>query len=147
MRKVLFLLTISVLALSSFAQVRKIPSEITDAFAKQYPNASKVEYEDNLINVHVHFLLDSLKWVAKYDNDGVWKETEKQFSYEQLPADVKDGFRKSKYSRGWKVKEASIIYMPKDEIRYRIKVEKSDVQKKYLFFDEKGSLIREALTI
>lgn len=147
MRKLFFLLMIAVFGISSFAQVRKIPSEVTDAFAKQYPSASKVEYEDNLINVHVHFALDSLKWVAKYDNDGQWKETEKQFTYEQIPADVKDGFQKSKYSRGWKLKETSIIYMPKDEIRYRIKVEKSDVQKKYLFFDEKGSLIRDALTI
>jgi hypothetical protein len=147
MRKFFIFLTASIIGSGTFAQVRKIPAQVTDAFAKQYPNASKIEYEDNLLNVHVHFILDSLKWIAKYENDGAWKETEKQFSFDLLPADVEDGFQKSKYSRGWKVIETSIIYMPKDETRYRIKVEKGDVQKKYLFFDEKGSLIRDALTI
>lgn len=147
MRKLFILLAAILLGVSPFAQVRKIPSSVTGAFAKQYPNASRVEYEDNLLNVQVHFMLDSVKWIAKYDNEGQWKETEKQFSYGQLPAEVKDGFEKSKYSRGWKIKETSVIYLPKDEIHYRIKVEKSDVQKKYLFFDEKGTLIRDALTI
>ena len=147
MRKFFILLIVSIIGLSSVGQVRKIPSEVTDAFAKQYPAASKIEYEDNLLNVHVHFVLDNLKWIAKYENDGKWKETEKQFGYDQLPSDVRDGFQKSKYARGWKVKETSIIYLPNDDTRYRVKVEKGDVQKKYLFFDEKGSLIRDALTI
>jgi hypothetical protein len=37
--------------------------------------------------------------------------------------------------------------MPNDEIRYRVKVEKNDLQKKYLFFSPAGRLLKEALTI
>jgi hypothetical protein len=37
--------------------------------------------------------------------------------------------------------------LPNNEVRYRIKVEKNDVQKKYLFFDRNGRLIRDSLTI
>lgn len=147
MRRLFILSAALIFTATSFAQLRKTPPAVTSAFEKQYPNARQVSYEDNLINVQVHFVLDSLKWIAKYNSDGEWKETEKEWNYDKLPSEVKVGFKKSKYSRGWKVGETSIIYMPNDEIRYRIKVEKGDVQRKYLFFDEEGVMIRDSLTI
>jgi hypothetical protein len=147
MRKVFVLFLALIFGLSSFSQVRKIPAAVTDAFSKQYPNASNVKYEDYIISVNVRFDADSAKMVAKYNGDGEWKETERDWSYDSLSADVKDGFQKSKYSIDWKVKETDIIYMPHNEVRYRVKVEKNDLQKKYLFFDGTGRLVREALTI
>lgn len=147
MRKVVILFAASLIGLSSFAQLRKTPAAVTQAFEKQYPNASKVQYEDNLINVQVHFVTDSAKMIAKYNSDGEWKETEREWNYDSLPADVKLGFDKSKYAVDWKVTETAIIYLPKNEIRYRVKVEKGDLQKKYLFFDKNGRLIRDSLTI
>lgn len=145
--RIFILFVALVLAFSSFAQIRRTPAAVTDAFEKQYPNASKVQYEDNLINVQVHFVTDSGKMTAKYNSDGEWKETEKELNYDLLPKDVKTGFEKSKYSVDWKVTETVIIYMPRNEIRYRLKVEKNDLQKKYLFFDKNGRLIRDSLTI
>lgn len=147
MRRTFVLFTALLLACSSFSQVRKIPAAVTDAFAKQYPNVSNVKYEDYIVTVHVHFDTDTAKMTAKYNGDGEWKETEREWSYDSLSADVKDGFQKSKYSVDWKVTETAIIYMPNNEIRYRVKVEKSDLQKKYLFFERNGRLVREALTI
>jgi len=147
MRKVVVLFAASLIGLSSFAQLRKTPAAVTQAFEKQYPNASKVQYEDNLINVQVHFVTDSAKMIAKYNSDGEWKETEREWNYDSLPADVKLGFDKSKYAIDWKVTETAIIYLPKNEVRYRVKVEKGDLQKKYLFFDKNGRLIRDSLTI
>jgi hypothetical protein len=147
MRKVFILSAVLFFGLGSFAQIRKTPAAVADAFEKQYPNASKVQYEDNLINIQVHFVSDSGRMVAKYGSDGEWKETDREFSYDSLPAEVKSGFEKSKYSVEWKVKETSIIYLPHNEIQYRIKVQKNDIQKKYLFFDESGRLIRDSVTI
>lgn len=147
MRKLFILSLALVLAISSFAQLRKTPVAVTTAFEKQYPKATKVQYEDNLVNVQVHFLLDSTKMIAKYNSDGEWKETEKASSYENLSADVKGGFEKSKYSVDWKVKEASVIYLPSGDVQYRVKVQKSDLQKKYLFFDKSGRLLRDSVTI
>jgi len=147
MRKVFVVSMALIFGFNSFAQIRKTPVAVTEAFEKQYPNASKVQYEDNLVNVQVHFVGDSGKMVAKYNGDGEWKETEREFNYESLPADVKTGFEKSKYAAEWKVKGTAVIYLPHDEIRYRIKVEKNDLQKKYLFFDRSGRLIRDSLTI
>ena len=147
MRKVFILSLALIFVVNSFAQIRKTPAAVSTAFEKQYPNAKKVQYEDNLINVQVHFVLDSAKMVAKYNGDGEWKETEKEFAYDSLPADVKSGFDKSKYSVEWKVKETSIIYLPSGEIQYRVKVQKNDLQKKYLFFDKSGRLLRDSVTI
>lgn len=147
MRKIVLVVAILGFGFISFAQIRKTPLAVTDAFEKQYPGASKVQYEDNLLNVQVHFVSDSGKMTAKYNSDGEWKETEREYNYDSLSADIKTGFDKSKYAAEWKVKETSIIYMPRGETRYRVKVEKSDLQKKYLFFDRNGRLIRDSLTI
>jgi hypothetical protein len=147
MRKVFILSLALIFAVGSFAQIRKTPLVVTNAFEKQYPNATKVQYEDNIINVQVHFVLDSSKMVAKYNGDGEWKETEKESTYDGLPSDVKSGFDKSKYSVEWKVKETSIIYLPSGDTQYRVKVQKNDLQKKYLFFDRGGRLLRDSVTI
>ncbi len=130
------------------AQVRKIPAEVTTAFSKQYPQASQVEYKDQLKGVTVYFIQDSIKMIAKYGNDGTWKETEKPTTYEQLPSEVIEGFKKSKYADGeWKVSDAAIILVPGNTERYRIKVEKNELQKKHLLFEKNGRLIKESLTL
>jgi hypothetical protein len=132
----------------SFSQVRKIPAEVTSAFEKKYPNAKDVEYKDMLKSVNVEFLQDSSKMIAKFNNRGDWKETEKQSDYYSLPSDIKEGYMKSKYADGeWEVKEASVIYLPGDVTQYRIKVEKGDLQKKNLYFDQYGRLLRDPITI
>ena len=147
MRSVFIAVALLAFGLTSFAQIRKTPAAVSQAFEKQYPHASKVQYEDNLLNVQVHFDSDSGRMTARYNSDGEWKESERKFDYESLSPDVKSGFDKSKYATEWKVKETAIIYLPNNEIRYRVKVEKNDLQKKYLFFDKNGRLIKDSLTI
>lgn len=147
MRSLFIVLTILTFGLSSSAQIRKTPAAVSQAFEKQYPNASKVQYEDNLLNVQVHFDSDSGRMTARYNGDGQWKESERKFEYDSLSRDVKTGFDKSKYATEWKVKETAILYLPNNEIRYRVKVEKNDLQKKYLFFDKNGRLIKDSMTI
>ena len=62
MRKIFFLsLALISFSVSSFAQLRKIPSEVTDAFSKKYPLAEDVEYKDVLTSIHVHFIQDSVR--------------------------------------------------------------------------------------
>jgi hypothetical protein len=131
---------------TSFAQLRDIPKEVKEAFEKQYPAAQKVNYVDNLVDVHVVFYLDTIKNVAKYTNKGVWKETDKGYSFNKISADVKLGFEKSKYA-DWPVTEVSIIETPNLEERIRIKVEKGELTKRYLFFNKEGRLIRDAITL
>jgi len=142
----LFLLAL-ILTVTSFAQVRKIPAAVTQAFTRQYPNAQDVEYHDQLTSYHVNFTQDSSRMEAHYSNKGDWKETNREWSYDKLPSEVKDGLQKSKYATDWKVTAADIIYEPRNRETYRLKVEKNDVQKKYLYFDKSGRLLRDAITL
>lgn len=130
----------------SFAQIREVPKEVKDNFETQYPNAEKVEFSDNLVNVHVSFEISGEKMTAVYNNKGVWKLTEKVWSFDQLSEEVKDGFQKSKYA-DWKVVDASIVYQPGGTERYRIKVQKNDIQKKNIYFNKTGRLMDDDITL
>lgn len=145
-RLVLALAAAFILSFNASAQLREIPKEVKQAFESQYPAAQKAEYRDNLIDVHVVFYIDSIRMVAEYTNKGVWKETEKGYSYDKVDQEIKDGFAKSKYA-DWPVTEATIIEMPGNEERIRIKVEKGELTKRYLFFNKQGRLVKESFTL
>ena len=134
------------LSSQSFSQVTKIPPSAKENFARQYPSAQQVNWDNDLINVNARFELNGERMNAEYNNKGIWKKTEKSWTYDKLPEAVKDGFIKSKYAdRG--VTETVIVYLPAEVEQYRLKVERNDLQKKYLFFNKDGRLIREAITI
>lgn len=133
-------------AMMAHAQIREIPAAVKDAFAAQYADASDVEYKDYLTTVSVYFKQDGQKMIASYDNKGAWRQTEKEWNFDQLPQEVKDGFEKSKYA-DWKIEDAYILYLPVNIEQYRVKAAKNDIQKKYLYFNKKGRLVRDAITI
>jgi hypothetical protein len=136
-------------SLTASAQLGKIPVAVTAAFAKQYTTAQQVSYKDNISDYSVQFLLDSNKIIAHYNSKGVWKGSEKDVSFEQLSTEVKDGFAKSKYA-DWKVSGATVLYLSEKAgggEQYRIRVVKGDIQKKYLYFNRMGRLVRDAITL
>jgi hypothetical protein len=90
--------------------------------------------------------LDGEKMNAEYNNQGIWRSTLKEWSFDKLPEEVKEGLKKSKYAER-EVKEVKVIYYPGDVIRYRLKVEKNNIEKKFLYFTTNGRLIRETITI
>jgi uncharacterized protein (DUF952 family) len=143
-----FILAFCLVTVAATAQIREIPAPVKDAFAKQYPAAEQSSYDDILTAVHVNFVLNGEKMIAKYTNKGVWKETEKGAAFDSIPADVRDGFWKSKYA-DWQVKETAIVYMPNGGERYRLKVENGELElnRKYLYFNKNGRLIRDARTL
>jgi hypothetical protein len=133
-------------SMSAFSQVTKVPQAAKDNFARQYPEARDVNWDNDVINVNVRFELNGERMNAEYSNKGIWKRTEKAWDFDKLSDEVKDGFDKSKYADR-DVTETVIVYLPGDVEQYRLKVEKNDLQKKYLFFDEDGRLLREAITL
>ena len=144
-----FILTAIVMAaicISSQAQIREIPKAVEETFANQYQEATNIEFRDQLVRVDVHFELDGETMIASYSNKGVWKETQKAWDFEKLPAEVKDGFDKSKYADR-EVKETVVIYLPGGGEQYRILARKNDIEKKYLFFNPKGRLLRTSVTL
>ena len=128
------------------AQIREIPAAVKEVFEKQYPDAESVEYKDMLDSVQVYFTEGGQKFIAKYNNKGAWKETEKDWNFESLSQAVKDGFAKSKYA-DWDVEETKIVYRHTNKELYRVKLKKSDIQKKYLFFNTEGRLVTDDITL
>jgi len=131
---------------SVLSQVTKVPESAKENFSKQYPSAQKINWDNEVVTVNVRFELDGEQMNAEYNNKGIWKKTEKKWAFDKLPEVVKDGFDKSKYA-GRGIVETVIIYLPGDVEQYRLKVEKNDFEKKYLFFNKDGRLVREAITI
>jgi len=142
MRKkiLLFLLMICMAAGNLQAQLGKVPSEVTEAFKVKFPNAQKVEWKDKIGSYEAQFILDGFEMTADFSGKGELEETDKKMSFDQVPAAVKDGFNKSKYN-DWTPGSVTQIDKKGKEVRYKIYAEKSSlVQKKYLYFNEKGQL-------
>ena len=144
--RTLLAIGISLFSLQSFSQVTSIPEQAKENFFKQYPDAKNVKWANDLISVNATFEQDSGKLNAEYNNKGIWKRTLKDWSYEQLTNDVQDGFKKSKYA-GKQVLEVKVMYLPGYVIQYRIKVEKNNIERTFLYFNPEGRLVRTNVAI
>ncbi len=140
------LLSLFFITSAGLTQVTSIPEQAKENFTNQYPGATNVKWSNDIVNVKVEFDLDGEHMNAEYSNKGIWKSTQKKWSYDKLTEAVKDGFQKSKYA-DQEVSDVKIIYLPGDVLQYRLKVEKNDLQKKFLYFNEKGRLLRSAVTL
>ncbi len=128
------------------SQVTSVPDQAKENFFKQYPDAKNVQWENDVVNVNARFDQDSNKMNAEYNNKGIWKRTLKDWSYDKLINDVKDGFQKSKYA-GKQVLDVKMLYLPGYVIQYRLKVEKNNVENKFLFFSTEGRLVRTTVAL
>jgi hypothetical protein len=138
-----------VFSFSASAQLGKIPVAVTAAFTKQYTEARDVAYSDNLGDYSVAFKVDTVKMTARYNKKGEWKGSEKSIAFDQLSADVKDGFMKCKFS-DWQVQSVLQLYLPQSEgggEQFRVKVSQGSLKKRYLYFNKIGKLVRDKMTL
>ncbi len=148
MKKIVLSLLVLFSVFNLMAQIREIPKIVEKTFANQYPGAEQVEFKDFVVKVQVEFVWKGENMMATYTNKGLWKGSEKEWSYDKLSDDVKDGFKKSKFGDdSWEVEETAVLYLPGGSEQFRILVRKSDVQKKYLFFNTTGRLLRTSVTL
>lgn len=152
MKRLLLLMTIcAAFLVNANAQLRKIPSEVTDAFKAKFPNAQKVEWKDKLTFFEADFEDNGISTTADFSTKGEWQQTERGLAVSETPAAITDGFKKSKYSdpKDWKMGETVTKIVKSDNSTlYRVYVDKVDgIQKKYLFFNSNGKLEKESLTL
>ena len=147
MKKLLFTLSLlGFLSFAGFGQVTSVPEEAKRNFEKQYPEAEAAVWSNNVISAGVRFALKGESMYAEYSNKGIWKFTYRDWDMDRLPDAVKDGFEKSKYA-DWQIHGVKIAHFPGNITRYRVEVQKSALQKRYLFFNEKGRMLKSALTL
>lgn len=135
-----------ILSNSAFAQIRKIPSEVTDAFSQKYPNAKEVEWKDKLTSFSAGFTLNDKHYLADFSNKGEWQSTEQDIEDSELPAPIKDGFNKSKYA-DWKINKSIKIELPSNAVQYRLEIGSGDIKRRNLTFNSDGRLVKDRLTI
>jgi hypothetical protein len=135
-----------IMSLAATSQIREIPIGVKDAFTAQYPEAQKVNYDDKLVYVLVHFTKQDSASTARYTSKGIWQWTETAVPFTSLPQQVQDGFNKSKYL-GWQVDHSFLVDLPGKLIRYKLQVEKSTVQKRNLYFNTRGRMISDNITM
>lgn len=127
------------------AQFRKIPAEVTDSFKVRYENASGVSWKDKLTSFQADFKQGDNEMRAAFSSSGEWIKTETKHDYESLPADVKDGFKKSKFA-DLNILEVLEVEEKDKETQYRIVVKKNDIAKRSLVFSKSGQLISDNAT-
>jgi len=144
----LTLFSIGVLGSFQFvqAQFRKLPAEVTEAFKDKYPETKNVEWKDKIGSFLVSFEMENVKYEAKFSSKGEWLQTEKQLEPEELPSEVKDGYEKSKFSN-WELKYLAEIENKEGNLQYRLQVKKNNLEKKNLFFDKEGRLIKDSISL
>ena len=150
MKKIIYITVLfailSITATNSFAQLRKIPAEVTNAFQEKYPNAKSVEWRDKLSSFTASFQQDSATYIAQFKSNGEWESTEESIDESELPEAVTNGFDKSKYTE-WTIGQVSKIELPNDEVQYRVEVAKGDIKKRNLYFSSEGRLLKDKLTL
>ncbi len=140
-------LLLSVFIISDLAaQIRKVPAEVTEAFKAKYPDTKNVEWKDKISSFQANYEMGGIKYESKFNSKGEWLQTEKEVAEETLPAEVKDGYSKSKFTN-WELKSVTWIESKDNGIQYRLFVRKSGVEKKYLYFNTTGKLVKDAVTI
>lgn len=145
-RSVILAICLTLISGIAFSQIREIPKAVEETFANQYKGASDIDFKDQLVRVDVYFTLDGESMIASYTNKGLWKETQKEWSFVKLPDEVKNGFEKSKYADR-EIEDVIVLYLPGGMEQYRLKAKKNGVEKKYLYFNTKGRLLRESVTL
>lgn len=148
-KSIALFMTIALLVVAQntlFAQLRKVPAAVTEAFKKKYPNAQDVEWKDKMTVFVAGFKEGETEYEARFSNKGEWKSTESEIGVTDVPGEVKDGFSKSKYAE-WELDEAYKIQVPGDKVEYRLHIRKSDLQKKNLLFSSDGRLLKDNITL
>jgi putative PepSY-like beta-lactamase-inhibitor len=146
MKKIFFFLLFTITVFFADAQLRKIPAAVTDAFAQRYPHAAKVEWKDKLQYFEASFELNGAEISADFSSKGEWQSSERTMDFDDLPNEIKDGFSKSKYA-DWNKNAVSEVQELGKPLQYKITISKSDLQKKNLFFDANGKLLKDNITL
>lgn len=144
--RLLFLSVIVLMTITSYSQFKKVPVAVRESFSLQYPDAEVIAWDGALFNSSIRFMLDNKHMNSKYSNKGVWKYTEEKTSFEAIPSAVKAAFHASKFKE-LAIQEVDIMYYPDASRQYRIKAGNNAVEKKYLYYDEEGKLVKQGITI
>lgn len=137
----LFILLFTVAAFSN-AQVVNIPEKSKADFESKYPGATDVEWTNALAKYTVKFTKDNESYKSHYYINGSWHYTEKFLDKDDLPKDVISSYEKSRIA-DWEYVSSAWVENKYNEKAFRIEA-KRGIEKKLIYYDEKGKELKSA---
>ncbi len=113
----------------------KIPAIVQDAFKKQFPTITDVDWEEEGADYEAEFENGEVETSVVINASGVILETETEMEPSALPKAILD-YVEANY-KGQKVKEAAKIIHNDGSVNYEAEVNKKD-----LIFDSNGTFIK-----
>ena len=130
---------------TAHAQVVNIPDISKTSFSEKYPNATDVDWSNDVTAYKAKFTLDDKNYTAHYSIDGSWSYTENDLDLSEFPQEVQTSLKKSRFS-DWKVLSSGYLENSKGQKLYRIQV-KNGLEKQYVFYDSDGKEVKSNLTL
>lgn len=117
-------------------QKADVPSEVKNAFHKQFSTAKELKWEKEHGNFEAKFELNGIDHSAVFDAKGTLLETEVAIKTKELPGTAMQYIQKN-YT-GQKIKEAAKITDAKGIVTYEAEINNID-----LIFDSNGKFIKQ----
>jgi len=140
-RRLSLAMFLCLLMLTARTQTNQPPAVLTSAFAKMFPDASKIEWREKTDNFTVFFNRSDRKCEAKFAKTGEWLSTEEPVAWDSLPHPVLETFKSSTYA-AWEKNTAYAIRSSDGSTKFHLVVSRSDLGRKILFFTPDGKLIK-----
>jgi glycine betaine/choline ABC-type transport system substrate-binding protein len=92
MKKIIIVFILSLLTgMASFSQEitpDKVPTAVKQSFARQFPDAKMVQYEQNNTDYIISFLEQAKQFIVTYNSSGKVLETDKEITQAGIPKEV-----------------------------------------------------------
>ncbi len=131
---------------AGYAQVKNIPASVTTTFKIKYPLAGHVSWITDGKGYAARFFTNGEPCTVRFTNNGDWLDETKKISFGDLRSNVKNAFSQSKFA-SWQAYEVNEIQEKNKEKQYRILIRNREEKGRYIYFDMKGQLMKEVLTM
>jgi hypothetical protein len=137
--KKLILILLSVALTSIFAFAATPPTTVLKAFTKMYPNAAKLNWEQEATKAWVaEFMLEERNCTATFSAYGTWLGTETIITTYDLPMAVADAIQ-TRYGT-WIIRDVYKTETTKHGLMYEVDLKKGK-RKREVAFKEDGTMI------
>ena len=102
----------------------KVPEKVKTAFSEKFPDAQKVNWEQEEENEwEAEFKMDDKEYSANFTSDGIWKETEYEIEKSDLPKVVMTTLETE--FAGYNIDEVEISEIPEGKF-YEVEIVNDD---------------------
>lgn len=125
--------------------IKTVPANISAAFKVKYPEAAQLYWVNDGGIYAARFYSRGEPCTARFNSKSEWLDETRKLSFGELRNNVRNAFSQGKFA-SWRAHEVNAIQEKNKEIEYRILI-LNNAEKKYIYYDAKGQLKKEVLTM